>query len=347
MGSPPTKRDDCITLIHPLFRKDMFPNKDKTLMDVEIYDNIVRRPAILASRLLDSPQALHYFYGTYFRRNCQVPGTWHEVYVSGKSVTELSLRDIEATRKQLILLTGRVSFEFAELQGIVVGQRNRCTEVTGVRGCKSAIQLSMQLYSAAQNKDRTDDENAEVDFQIAITMLHELAHAVHNDVQGSAYEDCFEDSFVAEAGYELAARIFGMATWGFRPNRKTTWFNWQSRYLQLGSHDLDGTCYDQRRLPKKIARYEMDPSFIQKLFDKGFWDGEYATRGGVALLPAPVIDLCREIADRQINIALPFGVVKLWMESDGISYYQEPCPYPPNENFEIRKKASEAQNDGP
>jgi hypothetical protein len=142
----------------------MFPNKDKILMDVEIYDTIVRRPAILASRLLDSPQALHYFYGTYFGRNLQIPGTSFEFYVSGKSVSELSLRDIEATRKQLILLTGRVSFEFAKLEGIVVGQCCCCTQVPGVRKCKSVIQLSMDPQSAAQNKDRTDDDNPEIEF---------------------------------------------------------------------------------------------------------------------------------------------------------------------------------------
>jgi hypothetical protein len=176
-----------------------------------------------------------------------------------------------------------------------------------------------------------------------MTMLHELAHAVHNDLQGPAYEDCFEESFVAEAGYELVARIFGMATWGFRPNRKTTWFNWQSRYLQLGSHDLDGTSYDQRRLPKKIARYEMDPSFIQKLFDREFWDGDYARRGGVALLPTPVVNICRDSIKSDNRGFLPFSVVKLWMESEGISYYQEPYPWPPNGELEIRKASWETQ----
>ena len=61
-----------------------------------------------------------------------------------------------------------------------------------------------------QNKDRTDRQNANVDFTVAAIMLHELGHAIHHDIAGHAYEDCFEESYVAEAGFELVTRIFGL-----------------------------------------------------------------------------------------------------------------------------------------
>jgi hypothetical protein len=88
----------------------------------------------------------------------------------------------------------------------------------------------------------------------------------------------------------------------------------------------------------------MDCDFIRKLFDKDFWDEDYVRRGGVALLPSPVVELCRKGVDDATYLALPLTVRKLWVESEGISYYQEPCPYPPNENFEIRKTSSEEQD---
>jgi hypothetical protein len=135
------------------------------------------------------------------------------------------LRDIEATRKQLVLLTGRVSFEFVEL---LKGYLGRCcdgTQVPSVRGCKSRIQLSIDLYSAAENKDRKDDDNDKIDFQIAVTMLHELAHAASQDVKGCAHEDCFEESIVAEAGFELTSRIFGLCPWPFRLDLRSYWFD--------------------------------------------------------------------------------------------------------------------------
>ena len=80
------------------------------------YDTVVRRPAVLASRLLDSPQALHYFYVVYFGKNLEMPCGKHERYVSDKGVNDLTFDDIKATRKQLTLLVNRVQFEFIEME---------------------------------------------------------------------------------------------------------------------------------------------------------------------------------------------------------------------------------------
>jgi hypothetical protein len=254
------------------------------------------------------------------------------------------LRDIEATRKQLVLLAGRLSFEFVELPKGYLGRCCDGTQVPGVRGCKSIIQLSIDLYSAAENKDRKDDDNDKIDFQIAVTMLHELAHAASLDVKGNAHEDCFEES-ITKAGFELISHIFGLCPWPFRPDLRSCWFDWQSSYLQKAGYDLELLCYHPSRLPKTTS-HRMDCDFVRKLFDTNFWDGDYARCGGVALLPSPVIELCRKGVDDETYLALHLTARKLWVEREGISYYREPCPYPPNENYEIRRTSSEEHDSG-
>ena len=43
----------------------------------------------------------------------------------------------------------------------------------------------------------------------AVTLLHELGHAANLAISGGGAEPFYEDSVVAEAGFEIVSRLFG------------------------------------------------------------------------------------------------------------------------------------------
>jgi hypothetical protein len=285
-------------------------------MNVKTYDKVVRRAAVLASRLLESPQALHYFHAMYFGENIEIPGAKFERYGSDKKINTLTPKDIEATREELILLADRVEFEFYDT-GDAHGQCYCFTPVRAAIGCKSVILLSTDLYLAAQNKGHDDGYNAKVDFQIANTMLHELAHAAFNDVAGDDLEDCFEESFIAESGFELESRIFGLC---WDSDSVLAWYDWQTSWLREAGYDMSEICCEPSRLVERSFYWDADNKFLLKMFDERFWDGDYAKRGGVALLPPPVIDICEQRFGNKTKAydALPDSVKQLWVASEKV-----------------------------
>lgn len=105
---------------------------------------------------------------------------------------------------------------------------------------------------------------------------------------------------------------------------------------------------DPSRLVKRSYYRDVDSNFVLKLFDTGFWDGEYARRGGVALLPPPVIDICQQRCSGMATAykALPTSVKQLWMASEGIAYPQVELPHLANREYEIRKSIVKRE-DGP
>jgi hypothetical protein len=336
MSPSSAQTDDGVAFIHRLFRRNKFrTNEGKNKMDAKIYDKIVRRAAVLASRLLDSPQALHYFHATYFGENIEVPGARYQRYGSDKKIDTLTSFDIKSTREELILLADKVEFEFFDT-GDAFGQCCCHTPVPGVLSHKSVIRLSTKLYLAAQNKGSDDAYNAKVDFLTANTMIHEIAHAAFNDVAGDSLEDCFEESFVAEAGFELESRIFGLC---WDSGKVLAWYDWQTSWLCEAGYNMSEICHEPSRLVERSFYWDSNNKFLLKLFDESFWEGEYARRGGVALLPPPVIDICQQRSSSKTKayIALPTSVKQLWMASEGISYPGAELPELASTENEIRK----------
>lgn len=175
-----------------------------------------------------------------------------------------------------------------------------------------------------QNKGCDVAYNAKVDFHIATTMLHELAHAAFNDVAGGELEDYFDESFVAESGFELESRIFGLC---WDSDGVMAWYDWQTSWLREAGYNISEICCEPSRLVEGSFYWDVDNKSLLKLFDEEFWDEEYAERGGVALLPPPVIDICRQGVSREgltkAYLALPASVRQLWMASEGLKPSQE------------------------
>jgi hypothetical protein len=108
-------------------------------------------------------------------------------------------------------------------------------------GTGSLILISKFLYNLALVRNRTPEDYARVQIQVATTLLHEVAHAAHNHLYGTKLEDFREADLVAEAGYKIEARLFGM-----RPGIKThdpsygSWRTWQ--YYKIESRVMPRYC---------------------------------------------------------------------------------------------------------
>jgi hypothetical protein len=93
------------------------------------------------------------------------------------------------------------------------------------------------------------------------------------------------------------------------------------------------------RIAKKTSSHRMNCDFAFKLVNDGFWAGEYAERGGIALVPDTIIEICRKGGKGKAYKAIPNSIKELWMESEGINYAHKKWSTVANKDYEIRKKA--------
>lgn len=79
-------------------------------------------------------------------------------------------------------------------------------------------------------------------------------------------------------------------------------------------------CCEPSRLVERSFYWDVDNKFLLKMFDERFWDGDYAKRGGVALLPPPVIDICEQRFGNKTKAydALPDSVKQLWVANEKV-----------------------------
>lgn len=85
-------------------------------------------------------------------------------------------------------------------------------------------------------------------FNLAIALLHELAHAISYSITAREDEDFFEGAIIAEAGFEFEARLFGACpSYSSNAPQLVQWLPWPSR-ISLGgegeveSYDLADLC---------------------------------------------------------------------------------------------------------
>jgi len=131
-------------------------------------------------------------------------------------------------------------------------------------------------------------------FILAVTIVHEVAHAMFMLVADG--RDCFfEDSVLAEGGFQWKAFLFGgiirEASRHKGSESSIDWREWDP------SHDISSVLksspgktnpetpsrVDIEDLPDEKVRWLMSIGFIQRLFQKRFWDVEVARDGPAAL----------------------------------------------------------------
>lgn len=207
---------------HPLFRKARFSS------DID-WETAFRIPSLLATRLLHTPQALHWVYAFLYGRNenAAVPaglqgtlygGDVNDIpfqYACNKGIRQLTYEDVIGVKTHLLNLADNIRIEVVEFDSRAHGKckaMSRSHLVTETNGYPSVISISHELYKLALSRNsQTAEEAAMLDLNLAVTMLHEVAHALGYATMGSrATEDFFETSLIAEHGFEFEWRIFGM-----------------------------------------------------------------------------------------------------------------------------------------
>jgi hypothetical protein len=321
------------SLVHALVKQ----NKFEASVD---YKTAFYDAAVLATRLMNSPQGLQHDYCFSFGTNkphilppCISPLCPPErrpmQYSCDKGIGELDAADIAAVQMERLRLADRIRYQVLPLHSGSIAE-TRFRKPTGQQnetGLRSTIQISTHLHNVALDKTRTPEEDACVRLLMAVSLLHEVAHAAHNHLFGRKWEDFREASIVSEAGYEYEVRLFGL-----RPSipRKDpancSWKLWQHAKLESASR-MEGICCDKSKLLQDPQNTHMDISFVMKLCDDGFWSGEYVRDGALALVPWAAAECSREInaknprvaGDVKDNLEIPQSMSSLF-RSGGPSY---------------------------
>jgi hypothetical protein len=84
---------------------------------------------------------------------------------------------------------------------------------------------------------------------------------------------------------------------------------------------MECLCRDKSMIPVKGQIIQMYVAFVLKLCDNGFWSGEYARDGAIALLPWATAEYCRGLqpANSHDNLVVPQSISDLF-RSAGPSY---------------------------
>lgn len=326
--------EDGYAQINPVFDPSKFP------ADID-YRRVIYEPALLASRLMNTPQAFQHDYCFYFGVSVPTekpealvynykPETLPAEYACDKAIGELEAEDISRVERIRLMLAENVRFEIGDLEEHTLAQTAPGTsELIPLfpYGHGSVITLNSRLYDAVLDQHACGKDGNLHKLQIAILLLHELGHAAHN-LLFSAFkcEDFRETSNVAESGFEYISRIFG-ANLDFEldykdPAERAAWQIWQSH------EKLEGiSCYDLKRIarrtweiPSSMNVVWIDLDFVMKLFDEDFWTGEYVERGAIALIPRHIADICRSKSPGcSMYKSIPLSIRDLFRE-EGLSY---------------------------
>ena len=337
------------SLVHALFAQ----NKFEARVD---YNTVFYDAAVLATRLMNSPQGLQHDYCFFFGVNTLIdlpPGVspacppeqhpWQ--YSCDKGIGELDAEDIAAVQRERLTLASRIRYQVRDLHKNSLAETQAEKPTQYKSGTSSLILISKFLYNLALVRNRTPEDYARVQIQVATTLLHEVAHAAHNHLYGTKFEDFREADLVAEAGYEIEARLFGL-----RPGIKThdlsygSWRTWQ--YYKIESPAaMQYLCRDMSRLPDDAQICDMDDDFVSKLCDDSFWSGEYVRDGALALLPYATAQYCRNLQARDLklpgdvkdNLVMPQSISDLF-RSGGPSYAKVLYSQSANPGLVLRNK---------
>jgi len=199
--------------IHTIFR----PSNLKAYKDCAT----AMRPALkLASRLLAADDLLGFWYTVFFSDTIEIrapedskAGTRHFVYTDAPR--ELTRDQVRRTKHVLELLAECVTFDLESQPPRYGGGRCRHLRqqraVAPLQGHKSEIQISSYFYDSLTNSAISDADKIWLQFELAKTLLHELAHTAVNAARGreSNHYYFFPGFNVAEDGFQLENFLFG------------------------------------------------------------------------------------------------------------------------------------------
>ncbi|KAK0938167.1 hypothetical protein LTR29_010278 [Friedmanniomyces endolithicus] len=204
------------TSIHPIFRLGIVQDPKQLF-----------RPALeLASRFLTSDAFLGYWYIAFYspvtdlpiptRRDIATPppGTKHFGFTAALP-THLTRAQIAITDLALADLANSLTLDLRSSSPERAG--GRCKHLRHepalppFRGHRSCIQISSYFYDMLGHPAVSEADKTWLQFELAKTLLHEVAHAALNAARakGSREHFFFRGCAVAEDGFQLEACLFG------------------------------------------------------------------------------------------------------------------------------------------
>jgi hypothetical protein len=281
--------------VHPLLTRDKFAKHVN-------YAKVFLQPARLVTRMLATPQAEHYFLAliTNSKHRSRLRGAAKDLrhrYWSDKKIGELSSLDRQCVRTWLCKIADVITYSVRGCDGALAE-----TEKLPLSSSENAMGRSLICISRSEHYNPLHGELPPREriirqFNLAVALLHELAHAISYAVTGREEEDFFEDSIVAEAGFEFEAQLFGACpSFSSSAPKVVKWFPWPSRILLAGegdveSYDLEDLCSNSRKLVEGAPIAKVSIGFIKNLFRGQFWQKVVAKEGPVAVLAPEIRDL--------------------------------------------------------
>lgn len=271
--------------LHLIFREGNFhPEVDHPLL----------RPALLlASRFLSTDSLLHFWHAAFFSKVRRIRGSTlsredrppFELAVGRES--NLTTAQTKRTKRALVRFASRVKFVPAHNGGAV---RFRAA------GKICAILIPDADLTNPRNFAATDrDKYLWSTFELAIAILHQLAHAVMHGSRGRAAHYYFRDTNLAEHGYEWEASVFGGVITYVPDDNKSTFhshislLSWPGSML-TASQGVHGNAIGLRGRPMP---FDMKGELvghvpfvhIESMFSRSFWE-RVAHEGRAVLAPS-------------------------------------------------------------
>lgn len=265
--------------IHPLLAREKFPEYIK-------YDEVFSQPARLATRMLSHENAQHYFFTliTQSKHVSTLPlmakFERHRIYPP-KGVKELTDDDRKLVEDWMLRLADHVSFAVRECTGgkemAEVFPKNMEKHENSTNAdllVKSVISLSRsQLYDTLLQENASPEERLVRQFDLAETLVHEIAHSASLAITGRRRDDFFGFDIAAEAGYALESCLWGGSVPSCtlsEPFRAEYW-PWPCRAL-LQSYEEADVCSDSEKLEDGHREGDFGADGIRNLFSDEFWE---------------------------------------------------------------------------
>jgi hypothetical protein len=281
--------------VHPLLTRDKFAKHVN-------YAKVFLQPARLVTRMLATPQAEHYLLAliTNSKLRSRLRGGAKELrhrYWSDKKIGELNSLDRQCVRTWLCKIADKITYSVRGCDGALAETEKLPLGSSENAMGRSLICISRSDHYNPLHGELPPGERIIRQFNLAVALLHELAHAISYAVTGREEEDFFEDSIVAEVGFEFEAQLFGACP-SFSSNapKAVKWFPWPSRILLAGegeveSYDLEDMCSNPRKLDEGAPIAKVSVGFMRNLFREQFWHKVVVNEGAAALLAPEIRDL--------------------------------------------------------
>ncbi|GAB7326173.1 hypothetical protein MBLNU13_g10175t3 [Cladosporium sp. NU13] len=194
--------------VHPLLARDKFVKSVN-------YAKVFLQPARLATHMLATPQAQHYFLAliTKSKHVSALRGTAKDLrhrFWSNKDIGKLEDLDRQCVDTWLRKVAETITYSVRTCDNGALAEIKKIPydpSKTDLGHC--VICIGRKEHYDPLRGELSPTERLTRQFNLAIALLHELAHAVSYAITAGQDEDFFEDCIVAEAGFEFEARRFG------------------------------------------------------------------------------------------------------------------------------------------